>query len=323
MTTAALPQDLVFFERGWLSSNTTLLLGPEVVVIDSGYHLHAPQLLALINQTLGLEPPQSQAQDLQDLQGLAHAAPQTLINTHLHSDHCGGNDYLQHQWPTLQTWVPESVFKATLAWDPDQLTFQSTGQTAPRFTPHGALSHGQELLINGRTWQIHNVAGHQADGFLMFAPKDRLLLSADALWEDGFGVLFDQLVSDDGFESQDQTLQLIERLNPAWVLPGHGAPFRGLEPALSRAKSRLDYWRSAPREHAKHAAHVMIKFHLMAHQQLSWSTLLQWAQAVPLLKKTHQIMESTEEFDDWLKDRVDSLALKKACEVVNEWVINC
>ena len=296
MTHEDLPSDVVFLERGWLNSNTTLLLGPKAVVIDSGYHQHAPQLVSLIEHELGIQ------------------APAQLINTHLHSDHCGGNQTLQHHWPQIETFIPKSIFESTCQWDPKQLTFELTGQECPRFQAQGGLLDGQELKINSRTWEIHNTLGHHADSFVLFAPQERLLISADTLWEDGFGVLFDEFVTGSGFEAQEKTLHLIESLKPRWVLPGHGRAFNTVTAALKRAYSRLEYWQNSPQQHAQHAALVIIKFHLMVVESIQWDQLLTWARSVPLLKSIHNELDCEEEFDDWILKRLESLVNKNAAE---------
>ena len=74
------------FERGWLSANNILLFDDDsAVLIDSGYVTHAPQTVALVQQALN-----GRMLDL-------------LLNTHLHSDHCGGNQALQQAYPGLQS----------------------------------------------------------------------------------------------------------------------------------------------------------------------------------------------------------------------------
>jgi glyoxylase-like metal-dependent hydrolase (beta-lactamase superfamily II) len=77
-----LPVGVTVLERGWLSSNNILIQGTgPAALIDSGYCTHAPQTLALVKAALGSLP------------------LVTLINTHLHSDHCGGNAALQAAYP--------------------------------------------------------------------------------------------------------------------------------------------------------------------------------------------------------------------------------
>ena len=274
-----------------------LLLGSHPVVIDSGHHVHAKQLLELIQHSLG---PQ---------------APARLINTHLHSDHCGGNHAIQSHWPAIDIFIPDSVYEATLSWDQNTLSFQSTGQSCPRFVPTTPLSDGQELVLNGRTWQIHNAHGHDADSFVLFAPKERILLSADALWENGFGVLFDELNSAKGFESQAKTLQLIKTLKPSWVLPGHGPIFCDVTKALDKAQARLEHWQKNPTHHLQHAALVLMKFHLMVNEKIPIRDLLSWAHRVQLLKFIYTTQQEHVSFDDWIMQRLESLSDKKALDL--------
>jgi glyoxylase-like metal-dependent hydrolase (beta-lactamase superfamily II) len=98
--TPVLPPDIVVFERGWLSSNNILLLaGPVCALVDSGYCTHSGQTLALLRQSLGRRP--------LDL----------LLNTHLHSDHCGGNALLQQSYPALQTLIPPGLSEHVRNWN--------------------------------------------------------------------------------------------------------------------------------------------------------------------------------------------------------------
>ena len=288
---------MVVLERGWLSSNTIVLLGPDPVVIDTGHHSHAEQLRALLEHLLGEQHPQQ------------------LLNTHLHSDHCGGNAHLQAYWAQLHTQIPHRVFETTKKWNPDRLPFESTGQYCPRFEAHAALRGGQEIVLNGRTWEIHACAGHDADGVLFFAPRERILLSADALWENGFGVLFDALESELGFDAQEQTLDLIDSLNARWVLPGHGRAFQAVKPSIAQARSRLAHWRDHPQSHAEHAAHVLIKFHVMALQYIPWGDFMHWAEQVSLLQRIHDKDTRGLRFVAWLQERLDVLCSKKALQM--------
>ena len=302
--TQSLPSDVVVLERGWLSSNTIVLLGADPVVIDTGHHRHAEQLLALLEHWLGEQH------------------PQRLLNTHLHSDHCGGNARLQARWPQLLTLIPHCVFEATKEWSPSRLPFESTGQNCPRFAVHAALRGGQEIILNGRTWEIHECPGHDADGVLFFEPRERILISADALWENGFGVLFDALESEFGFDAQEQTLNLIESLHARWVLPGHGRAFQSVKPSIARARSRLAHWRQHPLSHAEHAAHVLIKFHVMVHQTLALQEFMSWADQVSLLKRIHAQDPRGIEFEAWLLERLDVLCAKKAVQLTPQGVLD-
>ena len=49
-----------------------------------------------------------------------------------------------------------------------------------------------------------------------------MLQQADALWELGFGVVFPELEGEQAFDAVPRTLNLIEALKAAVVIPGHG-----------------------------------------------------------------------------------------------------
>ncbi|NBY34317.1 MAG: MBL fold metallo-hydrolase [Betaproteobacteria bacterium] len=109
--TSLLPQGLLFFERGWLSSNSILLDdGDSTVLMDSGYVTHSNLLLSLLSSHL-------------QLRSLTH-----LVNTHLHSDHCGGNNAVQTHYPAVQTLIPYGQFDYVRHWDTDLLSYEDTGQ---------------------------------------------------------------------------------------------------------------------------------------------------------------------------------------------------
>ena len=120
---------------------------------------------------------------------------------------------------------------------------------------------------------------------MLFDAAAGLLLSADALWENGFGVVFPELVGESGFAEVGATLDLIASLPVRLVVPGHGAPFADVAAALARARSRLAGWRADPARHARHAARVLVKYHVMEERQLPLAELVRWAAAAPLMRR--------------------------------------
>ena len=93
---------LTVLERGWLSSNNVLI--PDATgatLVDSGHCVHTPQTVALVRQAL---------------QGAPLAR---VLNTHLHSDHCGGNAALQRALRAAVGIPPGQA--AVAAWDEDRL----------------------------------------------------------------------------------------------------------------------------------------------------------------------------------------------------------
>ena len=256
----SLPSDIVVLERGWLSSNNTLLLSEQsCALVDSGYCTHAHQTLALVRHALGGK-----------LLGV-------LANTHLHSDHCGGNAALQAAYPGLRTLIPPGQSAQVRDWDPVALSYVPTGQHCPQFRMDAVLLPGSEISMGQRMWQVHGAPGHDPHSVILFEPGLRVLISADALWENGFGVVFQELEGGQAFEDVSATLDLIESLAPQLVIPGHGPVFSGVDAALANARRRLESFCREPTKHATHAAKVLVKFKLLEQQRMPIDQLVRWA----------------------------------------------
>ena len=112
---------------------------------------------------------------------------------------------------------------------------------------------------------------------VLFEPEAKVLISADALWENGFGVVFPELEGVSAFDEVAATLNLIETLNPLVVIPGHGKVFLHVAESLRLARRRLDSFVRDPRKHANHAAKVLLKFKLLELQRIRYADLSQWA----------------------------------------------
>lgn len=249
-----LPPSMRVFERGWLSSNNILFTGAESTLLDTGYATHAPQTLSLVRHALRDQP-------------LAR-----IVNSHLHSDHCGGNALLQRH-ETCQTLIPAADADAVRHWDEARLSYRATGQHCERFTFDDVLSPGDTLTMGEMPWLVLGAPGHDPHALMFYCADERILISADALWENGFGVIFPELDGDSGFAEQAAVLDLIAQLDVRVVIPGHGAPFTDVARALDVAHSRLDYLSADPRRNARNALKVLIVFKLMAEQRLERTAL--------------------------------------------------
>jgi glyoxylase-like metal-dependent hydrolase (beta-lactamase superfamily II) len=278
-----LPASIRVFERGWLSSNNVLFVSDDAAaLVDSGYVTHAAQTLALVRHALGARP--------LDL----------LVNTHLHSDHCGGNAALQAAY-ACRTLVPAAEAGKVRAWDEDALSYKVTGQQCARFSLDATLAPGDTLDLGGLHWQALAAPGHDPHALLLFCAEERILISGDALWENGFGVIFPELAGEPGFDEQRATLELIAALDARVVIPGHGRVFADVEPALARARSRLDYLAVDPRRNAENAVKVMLKFLLLERGELALSGLPVLLASIPLVEhaRTTYLGMTQPELAEW------------------------
>lgn len=260
-----------FLQRGWLSSNSVLLHGAPgegATLVDSGHCAHAEQTLALVRHALAGE------------------ALARLVNTHLHSDHCGGNATLQQAFAGVPTLVPPGPWDAVQRWDEDALSYRPTRQRCVRFRADATIAPGSRLHCGRRAWEVLAAPGHDPDAVMLFDAAHGVLVSADALWENGFGVVFPELEGADAYDDVAAVLDLIERLPVRCVLPGHGAPFTDVAAALARARSRLAGFRADPARHDRHAAKVLLKFHLLEERAQPLAELRAWLAAAPLMHGT-------------------------------------
>jgi len=265
---AGLPANVVVFERGWLSSNNILFTGAEeTALVDTGYATHADQTLALVESVLGERP------------------LDRVLNTHLHSDHCGGNAALQQRYPSLRTDIPPGEAALVERWDMEGLSFLATGQSCPRFGFTGLLEPGTECLLGDSAWQVHGAPGHDPHSVILFDPVSRTLISADALWENGFGIAFPELMGEPSFGDIAAALDLIEKLAPLHVIPGHGGVFGDVNRALQTARRRLAGLQRDPERHARHAMKVLMKFKLLELHAVSHAEWGEWLGVTPYFER--------------------------------------
>ena len=265
------------FERGWLSSNNILLHGSDgehATLVDTGYASHAEQTLALVRRAL--RPGQTLAR---------------IVNTHLHSDHCGGNAALARAFGARIV-IPPGHADAVATWDEDRLTYRLTSQRCDRFSAEAVLHPGESLAVGARHWQALAAPGHDPHSLILFDAQDGVLISADALWENGFGVVFPELDGhpgdSGGFDNVAAVLALIESLDVRLVIPGHGTPFTDVAGALQRSRSRLAAFRADPVRHARHGIKALTKYHLLEVGSEPLAALHAWFTTTPIVTQVWQ-----------------------------------
>jgi glyoxylase-like metal-dependent hydrolase (beta-lactamase superfamily II) len=296
---------LQFFERGWLSANNILFTDADsATLIDSGYVTHQDQALALVQHALNKRP------------------LDRLVNTHLHSDHCGGNAILQMHYPAMQTFIPPGESKAVAVWNESALSYESTGQLCPRFKFDGLLQVGQLIRLANLDWQVMAAPGHDPHSVILFEPSHKILISADALWANGFGVVFPELEGISAFAEVADTLDLIQSLRPHWIIPGHGAIFQDVDAALATARKKLDGFVQSPLKHARYGAKVLLKYKLLELNKVQKLDFIKWATRVRYLQVLHTMHAPQIGIDVWLEEMLQDLERSKALAFQDTLLVN-
>ena len=266
-----LPPGIQVLERGWLSANNILLFDGDVAtLIDSGYVTHAAHTVALLREALGRRRLVS------------------LLNTHSHADHIGGNAAVQRAFG-CRIGVPHGIAAAVAAWDEDALLLTAAAQQAEAFAADHALVPGETLPMGGLEWRTLAAPGHDMDALVFHAPDAGLLISGDALWRDGFGILFAEVIgSGGGLAAARATLEAIGRLSLRCVIPGHGAPFVEVDEALAAAFRRLDYFEQDGARMARNAIRACFTFMLLERREVALDTLPAYLDTVPLYREANR-----------------------------------
>ncbi len=297
-TPPKLPDSVLVLERGWLSSNNVVFFeGETAALVDSGYVSHAAQTVALLERAF-------------DGRRLTR-----LINTHSHSDHIGGNAAVQAAFHCHIT-VPQGIAATIADWDEAALLLSPLGQRAARFTHDATYAAGDEFCLGELNWRALAVPGHDMDALALYNPEQRLLISGDALWQDGFGVIFSELLGNpDGLRATRETLEMLARLPVDAVIPGHGAPFADVSEALERAFRRLAAFEQNIERLARHALKVMLAFFMLEKRQLPRDTLPEFLAGLSFVQDVNAryLGYDADELADWLvADLTRAGALREA-----------
>jgi glyoxylase-like metal-dependent hydrolase (beta-lactamase superfamily II) len=285
-----LPRTVRILERGWLSSNNILLTGGDgAALVDSGYLTHVPQTLALVRHELG------------------GASLARLVNTHCHSDHMGGNAALQREY-ACRTSLPVGEAPLIERWDEEALLLSYADQRAERFRIDDTFAEGDTLRLGDIDWQVLAAPGHDPHATMLYSPDERILISGDALWENGFGVLFPHLSGrTTTFAETHRTLESIARLDTAVVIPGHGRVFTEVDAALDRAFSRLRGYEEDVGRLARHCAKVMLMFTLLERRSIPLARLVGYVDEVPILRDLNRrfFNWTPEHYAEWLVEELE------------------
>ncbi len=230
-----------------LNCNQVVLRTPGAnVLIDSGYCTHRERTLELLAGPGGL--------DGEPLE--------RLINTHCHTDHMGGNAAIASAYGCRIT-IPVGEAPHVRPWTSETGSLALFGHKADPFHFDDTIAAGESFEGAGFEWDAHAAPGHDMEALMFFEPMNRILVTGDALWENGMGFIWPAEGHNDYIDAARETLATIERLSPAVIIPGHGEPFADAKGSIASVRSRLDAFERDPAKNARHGTKVMFVFGLL------------------------------------------------------------
>lgn len=257
--------------RDWLNSNHVVLLGAsENVLVDSGYSACAGETL----------------QRLQRPDALGRARLDRIVNTHCHSDHVGGNRLLRSVYGCRIS-IPAAHADLINDWDARALWLDYADQSLEPFAFDDTIVAGEHLRLGETDWQVVPAPGHDMGALVFYAPEDRLLISGDALWERGFGVVPPEAGEPVRLKATRKALETIAALDVHTVIPGHGRPFTDVGAALDFAFRKLEAFEADPLRTARHFLKVMLTFSLIEKGRMPVSLLPAYFEQVDAYRETN------------------------------------
>jgi glyoxylase-like metal-dependent hydrolase (beta-lactamase superfamily II) len=299
-----LPPQVHVFVRDWLSSNNVLLKSRGGhVLIDSGYVGHAPLTLALLATP----------------QGLSDAPLAKLVNTHCHSDHMGGNAAIKARYGCPIA-IPEGETALIDAWSEQTMLLEYADQRADRFRYDEILRPDTSYVWGDLEWRALAAPGHDMGALVFFNPEHGILVSGDALWQDGYGFVMPPEIDPRALPATRATIEMLGRLDIRVVIPGHGEPFSGVSVALERALRRTEAFEADSLRMARHALKVVLSFTLLDRRRLALAELPSYVDRIGIYRDFNArfFRLPPEELAQWL---VTALERAGAASCDDGWLV--
>lgn len=240
----ALPGWVRFVPRPYPSSNLILLTGSTPVLLDSGYGSDAVALGGLI-----------------DAAGLAVTQLALVLNSHWHSDHSGGNAWLQAYGVPIAAARLDG--EAVNRRDPSACEAEWLDQPVEPYHVDVLLDGGDRLLAGEADWEVLATPGHTPGHLSFYQPDEQVLLIGDALHDDDVGWINLAL---DGPGAIGVALQSVERLaalHARYCLSGHGPRITDPPAAFAHARSQYERMLADPFRAAWHGMKRIFAYALM------------------------------------------------------------
>jgi glyoxylase-like metal-dependent hydrolase (beta-lactamase superfamily II) len=141
----------------------------------------------------------------------------TVINTHCHFDHVGGNGYFLNASVAMHEADAPVLEKGDAELSKAEFF---DGKLKPKKVDQ-KLKDGQKLKIGKREFEVMHTPGHSPGSICLYCKKEKLLISGDTLFSDGVGRT--DIPGGDP-AALEKSLDRLGKLAVDKILPGHGDP---------------------------------------------------------------------------------------------------
>ena len=211
-----LKDNLYFYpERGMMDCNTYVIKDNLTVLIDPGF---TPFLVSRIK-------------DLRR-DGIKPEEISTILNTHLHGDHCGANEALKEisgakivSHPLQKQFYQSSVTETSALFG-----FRDTGFKADSYIDNNRLKIGKIEL------EFIPSPGHSPDSVCIYCRQEKFLICGDVIFDENTGRVD---LPGGSADELKHSIEELAKLDIEYLLPGHMDIIIGAD----KIKSNFDYVR--------------------------------------------------------------------------------
>ena len=209
-----LTNNLYFYpERGMPDCNTYVIKDSQGIIIDPGATMFLPALIDGMHKD-GIEP--------EDI-GI-------IANTHLHVDHCAGNNAFKELSGALVTLHPVQDKFYEFAF----LDSANAFGISPDDFKKGARLEDKSIRLGNTELELIQAPGHSPDCICFYGRKDKILICGDVIFDRNTGR--DDLPGGSADELKN-SIEKLSQLDVEFLLPGHMDIVSGTE----QVKENFDF----------------------------------------------------------------------------------
>jgi glyoxylase-like metal-dependent hydrolase (beta-lactamase superfamily II) len=257
-----------FIERGYLNANHFAFIGKKPILVDTAHGNDFAETERSLSRL-----------------GILLSEVGTIINTHSHTDHVGGNRRIQEKSGCeIRLHAIGKHFIDTR--DDWSTWYRYYDQPTDFFTCGKGLEAGDILELGPHAFEVVHTPGHSADLIVLYNKKEKILISSDALWENGLPAMTVRIEGSGAAFSALESMEKMEALDVKTVYPGHGKPFDDFLGAIARGRKILRKYLSNREEIGADLLKKIIVYILMAKNGYPEDAFF------PYLRGTHWFRET-------------------------------
>jgi glyoxylase-like metal-dependent hydrolase (beta-lactamase superfamily II) len=226
---------IIFFERNFPSANMILIKDQLPILIDTGFGSEAKETEQLIKKA-----------------GVSPEELHLIVNTHYHSDHVGGNFYLQKKYGVsiaAHKWEADLINSC----DPEACSAEWLDQPVEPYRVDTKLSDKDEINTGSRTLKVLHTPGHTLGHISLYEPEEEILICGDLFHKNDIGWLN---IFREGVTSIQRSIESLDRLSMLRIqqaYSGHGPQMENPLGAIDAARERFEKWLKMPEKVSWHA----------------------------------------------------------------------